>query len=31
MGKTTNILDLNNRLEKVEKENVAQNYILPGC
>ena len=25
MGKTTNILDLNNRLEKVEKENVAQN------
>lgn len=25
MAKTTNILDLNNRLEKVEKENVAQN------
>lgn len=25
MGKTTNILDLNNRLEKVEKNNVAQN------
>lgn len=25
MGKTTNILDLNNRLEKVEKENVPQN------
>lgn len=25
MGKTTNILDLNNRLEKVEKENIAQN------
>lgn len=25
MGKTTNILDLNNRLEKVEKGNVAQN------
>ena len=25
MGKTTNILDLNNRLEKVEKKNVAQN------
>lgn len=25
MGKTTNILDLNNRLTKVEKENVAQN------
>lgn len=25
MGKTTNILDLNNRLEKVEKEKVAQN------
>ena len=25
MGKTTNILDLNNRLEKVEKENVVQN------
>ena len=25
MVKTTNILDLNNRLEKVEKENVAQN------
>ena len=25
MTKTTNILDLNNRLEKVEKENVAQN------
>lgn len=25
MGKTTNILDLNNRLSKVEKENVAQN------
>lgn len=25
MGKTTNILDLNNRLERVEKENVAQN------
>ena len=25
MGRTTNILDLNNRLEKVEKENVAQN------
>lgn len=25
MGKTTNILDLNNRLSKVEKENAAQN------
>lgn len=25
MGKTTNILDLNNRLTKVENENVAQN------
>ena len=25
MGKTTNILDLNNRLTKVEKENVPQN------
>lgn len=25
MGKTTNILDLNNRLTKVEKENVTQN------
>lgn len=25
MGKTTNILDLNNRLEKIEKEKVAQN------
>ena len=25
MGKTTNILDLNNRLTKVEKENVAKN------
>ena len=25
MAKTTNILDLNNRLEKVEKEKVAQN------
>lgn len=25
MAKTTNILDLNNRLEKLEKENVAQN------
>ena len=25
MTKTTNILDLNNRLEKVEKENVVQN------
>ena len=25
MGKTTNILDLNNRLTKVEKENIAQN------
>ena len=25
MGKTTNILDLNNRIEKLEKENVAQN------
>lgn len=25
MAKTTNILDLNNRLEKVEKKNVAQN------
>ena len=25
MGKTTNILDLNNRLEKVEKGNVSQN------
>jgi len=25
MGKTTNILDLNNRLTKIEKENVAQN------
>ena len=25
MGKTTNILDLNNRLERVEKENIAQN------
>lgn len=25
MAKTTNILDLNNRLEKVEKENVSQN------
>lgn len=25
MAKTTNILDLNNRLEKVEKENEAQN------
>ena len=25
MGRTTNILDLNNRLEKVEKENVTQN------
>ena len=25
MGRTTNILDLNNRLEKVEKENKAQN------
>ena len=25
MGRTTNILDLNNRLEKVEKKNVAQN------
>lgn len=25
MGRTTNILDLNNRLAKVEKENIAQN------
>lgn len=25
MGKTTNILDLNNRIEKLENENVAQN------
>lgn len=28
MGKTTNILDLNNRLTKVEKGNVAQNNSL---
>lgn len=28
MGKTTNILDLNNRLTKVEKEHVAQNSYI---
>lgn len=28
MAKTTNILDLNNRLTKVEKENVAQNSYI---